>query len=760
MSGKKRAELLAPAGNAEGFYGALLAGADAVYLGGSRFGARAFAENFTTEQLVECIRYGHLFGRKIYLTVNTLLKESEMGELFDYLLPFYEAGLDAVIVQDMGVFCFIREHFPGLALHASTQMTLCSCHGAELLRQLGAVRIVPARELSLDELSQIKRQVDVELETFIHGAMCYCYSGQCLFSSILGGRSGNRGRCAQPCRLPYEVRAGGKQRGSCYPLSLKDMCTIEHIPQLTETGIDSFKIEGRMKRPEYTAGVTAIYRKYMDRYYELRERFGPEEAAKRYHISKKDLDDLSSLYIRSEKQDGYYFKHNGKEMITLLSPAYGGSDEELLSDIRDRYLEHRLKLPVAVDASFLTGLPAQVTLQAEDVSVTVHGGMVQMAQKHPITEENVRNQLGKMGESAFTPGGMKTTVGEDAFYPLKQMNELRREAIDKLRLAILEKNGNGTERRLSGGEPKVRRDLLLEFSQRALAAEKEPAAEIKMSETKSETTASGIVCSVRTYAQLKSAVNWIMSQNKDSLKRLYIDGDLLIKRIQEVTECCEKLRGRAELYIALPYILRQKDDIYLRDISEAMNPHSLFKGMLVRSLDELAYVKERGIPNRLDANVYSFNSTALEELGAMTEGFCLPLELREGEQRQLLEKGQRFSFEKIVYGRIVMMVTANCLLKTICECSPGNEDHMMLIDRYHKEFPAVRNCRHCYNIIYNSVPLSLHQSMKKWRGQADIRLDFTIESGEETSRILKAFAEQGEIPYNEYTTGHEKRGVE
>lgn len=745
MSGKNWAELLAPAGNAEGFYGALRAGADAVYLGGSRFGARAFAENFTTEELVECIHYGHLFGRKIYLTVNTLLKESEMGELFDYLLPFYEAGLDAVIVQDMGVFHFIREHFPGLALHASTQMTLCSHHGAELLRQLGAVRIVPARELSLDELSQIKRQVDIKLETFIHGAMCYCYSGQCLFSSILGGRSGNRGRCAQPCRLPYEVRAGGKQSDACYSLSLKDMCTIEHIPQLIEAGIDSFKIEGRMKRPEYAAGVTAIYRKYMDRYYELREQLGPKEAAKRYQISRKDLEDLSSLYIRSEKQDGYYFKHNGKEMITLSSPAYGGSDEKLLLEIRDRYLEHRLRLPVMVEASFLTGLPAQVTLQSEGVFVTVQGGMVEKAQKQPVTEENVRKQLGKMGDSAFVPESMKLAVGEDAFYPLKQMNELRREAIDKLEQAVLEKNGYSRANKTP-----------YEFFIKDKCAK----SSLSKKDVIYKTPASGIVCSVRTYAQLESVVDWAINQREASLKRLYIDGDLLFERMQEVTECCEKLQSRAELYIALPYILRQRDDIYLRDILEAMNAHSLFKGVLVRSLDELAYAKERELSNRLDTNVYCLNSAALEELGAMTEGFCLPLELKEGEQRQLLEKGKHFSFEKIVYGRIVMMVTANCLLKTTCECSPETEEEMTLIDRYRKEFPAVRNCRHCYNVIYNSVPLSLHQTMEKWYGKVELRLDFTTESKGETSRILKAFGGQDEIPYSEYTTGHEKRGVE
>lgn len=744
MSGKNRTELLAPAGNAEAFYGAIHAGADAVYLGGSRFGARAFAENFKSEELIECIHYGHLLGKKIYLTVNTLLKENELNELYDYLMPFYEVGLDAVIVQDMGVFRFIREHFPGLALHASTQMTLCGYRGAELLRQLGAVRIVPARELSLDELSLIKSRVDIELETFIHGAMCYCYSGQCLFSSILGGRSGNRGRCAQPCRLPYKIKSKEKKGNVCYPLSLKDMCTIEHIPQLIEAGIDSFKIEGRMKRPEYAAGVTAIYRKYMDRYYELRERYDPTEAAERYQISKKDYDDLSSLYIRSEKQDGYYFKHNGKEMITLESPAYGRSNERLLSEIGARYLEHRLKLPVSIEASFSPGLPAEVTLHTEgdlltgSVSAAAQGEVVQKAQKQPVTEENVKKQLGKMGDSAFFPESMKVTVGGDAFYPLKQMNELRREAIEKLEQAILERNGYGKERKASFKESdkdRVQEDPLQE-------------------------TALGIVCSVNTYAQLKAVSGWFMGRDENPLKRLYIDGDLLLERTQEVVECCGYLKESAELYIALPYVLRSSDDAYLDDISKVMRTYTLFKGVLVRSLDELAFAGECGFSNRLDANVYCFNSAALHELCIMTGGFCLPMELKEGEQRQLLEENRYFSFEKIIYGRIVMMVTANCLLKTAEKCCPENGKPLTLIDRYRNDFPVVNNCRHCYNIIYNSVPLSLHRSIEKWRGKVDLRLDFTIESAEETIRIMKAFWEQGEIPYNDYTMGHEKRGVE
>lgn len=754
MNRERRVELLAPAGNVEGFYGAVHAGADAVYLGGSRFGARAYAENFTDTELVECIRYGHLLGRKIYLTVNTLLKDEELTELCDYLQPFYEAGLDAVIVQDLGVLRFIRKHFPALELHASTQMTLCSHYGAELLREMGVSRIVPARELSLQELSEIKGQTGMELETFVHGAMCYCYSGQCLFSSVLGGRSGNRGRCAQPCRLPYQVRTGREQCKTCYPMSLKDMCTIEHIPQLIEAGIDSFKIEGRMKKPEYAAGVTSVYRRYIDRYYERKERCGKERAMERYRVSQEDLGRLSNLYIRSGKQEGYYFKHNGRDMMTLSDPAYSGNDENLLAEIRTRYLQERLKLPVRVTGIFMPGLPAKVTLQTGEISVTVQGATVDKAQKQPVTVENVQKQLGKMGDSAFVPEQMELKVGEDAFYPLKQINELRREGVLALEQSLLEKNSSirrEDRKPQTKGNDQVKNGFQVENDREDTSAK-----HCGVEHT-------GISVSVRTLEQLQGVADYFKGSLGRRLKRLYVDGDLLLEH-GEAVSLCEGMQDKEEFYVALPYILRQKDDSSLESLSGLMGQFPVFRGVLARSLDGLAFARRKGYLNRLDANVYCWNSMAIEELQAMTEGFCLPLELKSGEQRRLLEMGKNLSgggkFEKLVYGRIPMMITANCLLKTTGNCRPEDHRRITLVDRYNKEFPVIRNCRHCMNIILNSVPLSLHQSLDEWREKADIRLDFTIETGRDTRQILEGFLEKGTLPYEEYTTGHEKRGVE
>lgn len=307
---KNPVEILAPAGSFESMKAAVAAGADAVYIGGSRFGARAYADNPGEDQLLEAIDYVHLYGKKLYLTVNTLMKEEEMGELYDYLKPYYERGLDAVIVQDLGVLSFVRKHFPGLAIHASTQMTITGVRGAALLKEMGAERVVTARELSLDEIRKIHNQVDVEIESFVHGALCYCYSGQCLFSSLIGGRSGNRGRCAQTCRLPFDVKRGSRSLNGSdekYVLSLKDLCTLDLIPQMIEGGIFSMKIEGRMKSPRYTAGVVSIYRKYTDLYL--------KNGKNGYQVEEKDRKLLLDLFDRGGQTEGYYRQHNGRDMV-------------------------------------------------------------------------------------------------------------------------------------------------------------------------------------------------------------------------------------------------------------------------------------------------------------------------------------------------------------------------------------------------------------------------------------------------------------
>lgn len=325
MEIKKKIEILAPAGSIDRMKAAFIAGADACYIGGSKFGARAFADNPSEEELISAIHYAHLHGKKLFLAVNTLLKEKELKEeLYDYILPYYEAGIDAVIVQDFGVMRFLNKEFPDLPLHASTQMTLCDSTVIEELKKFNLERLVLSRELSLPEIARFK-ETGLEIECFVHGALCVCYSGQCSMSYFNGGRSGNRGSCAGPCRVDYNLYTEKKSKalkGEAYLLSPKDICSIDHIPEMVEAGIYSFKIEGRMKRAEYAALTSHLYRKWADYYLTYgKEAFHSTEAIR---DRKKDIKDLSDLYNRGSFTPGYLFTHNGKEMMADKRPNHNG----------------------------------------------------------------------------------------------------------------------------------------------------------------------------------------------------------------------------------------------------------------------------------------------------------------------------------------------------------------------------------------------------------------------------------------------------
>lgn len=497
-------ELLAPAGSYESLCAAVNAGADAVYIGGSQFGARAYADNPDEMHLNMGIDYCHLHGRRVYMTVNTLLKEKELEEgLYPYLAPYYENGLDGVIVQDFGVMQLIRDCFPKLELHASTQMTVTSAHAARLLMDYGVTRVVPARELSLDEIRSVIEETGVEVETFIHGAMCYCYSGQCLFSSLIGGRSGNRGRCAQPCRLPYTVsdRKGACTGKTSYLLSMKDLCTLELLPDLIDAGIASFKIEGRMKRPEYTAGVVHIYRKYIDRYC----KYGRDG----YHIEEEDRRILMDLYNRGGFSDGYYRNTNGKHMMAMTRPNHLGTKaavikrvkdgkviaaaieplckrdvlelpngnetvltedikegasfsvrqgsgkisgktgiyrtkcERLLEDLKNRFVTENSRVKIKGDLKIFSASPAILNLSCRDVSVEVSCSLAEPARAASAAEEAVRRQMMKTGGTPFEFEKLSIRLDPGLFIPVKALNELRRQGLAKLLEAVLEHAGKG-----------------------------------------------------------------------------------------------------------------------------------------------------------------------------------------------------------------------------------------------------------------------------------------------------------------------------
>ena len=310
-------EILAPAGTEQAMRAAVNAGCDAVYLGGDLFGARAYAGNFDRPALLRTLDHCHLFGVKVYMTVNTLLKESEISQLKDFMDPYYRAGLDGVIVQDVGVIRVLREEFADLPLHGSTQMSISSVYGARFLKDQGLKRVVPARELTLEEIIAIRSQVDIEIETFVHGAMCYAYSGKCLFSSFLGGRSGNRGRCAQPCRQCYEMMRGAASPVKEYSMSMKDMCTLDILPLLIDAGIHSFKIEGRMKNPSYVAATVNAYKIARDHYLEMGEHgYLP--------LAKELAADMQDIYNRGGFHTGYYIPEDpasfrGEKSLSMIS---------------------------------------------------------------------------------------------------------------------------------------------------------------------------------------------------------------------------------------------------------------------------------------------------------------------------------------------------------------------------------------------------------------------------------------------------------
>ena len=443
-------ELLSPGGSPEAIRAAVNAGADAVYAGGSRFGARAYADNPDEKGLMEALDYCHLHGTKLYITVNTLLKEQELTkQLYEFVAPLYERGVDAVLVQDMGVFRFLKREFPLLPLHASTQMTITGPDGAKLLEEMGAARAVLSRELSLEEIRQIHRSCGIELETFVHGALCYCYSGQCLMSSMIGGRSGNRGRCAGTCRLPYKIiDSGGKERTltrggeMSYPLSMRDMCVLEILPDLIDAGIDSFKIEGRMKSPHYAAGVTALYRKYLDLYTEW-------DAAGRktpWKVSQEDMKKLRSLYLRSDLSTGYYYRRNGRELLTIGKPGYAGTDDALLEEIEEKYLREALKKEIRGKARFVPGERAVLEVSADDpsgsgrlITAQVYGETVQPARKRPMTEEEIEKRLRKTGDSLFVFGDLRVEVKGEVFLPVASLNAFRREALLELEERLTER---------------------------------------------------------------------------------------------------------------------------------------------------------------------------------------------------------------------------------------------------------------------------------------------------------------------------------
>ncbi len=727
---RPKVEILAPAGSYESMTAAISAGADAVYIGGSRFGARAYADNLDEERMLEAIDHAHLHGCRLYMTVNTLMKDKEMDQLFDYMDPYYRQGLDAAIVQDPGVFAFLKKHFPGLHLHGSTQMTVTGVYGARLLKEAGASRVVMAREVSLEEIRKIKEQVDIEIEAFVHGALCYCYSGQCLLSSVIGGRSGNRGRCAQPCRLPYEAIRDGKDIGKKnerYIMSLKDLCTLDLIPDMIEAGIYSMKIEGRMKSPRYTAGVVSMYRKYTDMYL----RNGREG----YSVDPADKQMLLELFDRGGFTDGYYKKHNGRDMVALHEkPQFREVDKDLLDHLDEAYVKNPGQVEISGKAAVKAGEASSLTLSCGQTTVTVYGQATETAKNQPMTEEKVLRQIGKTGGSDFVFRELSARTEGDPFIPVQALNELRRTGFQALREEILKPWKRGEGIRPSEKEEKKEKEADPAGGRLKITASAEDAKT----------------------AECLAAV--------EGISRICLDSAVIganeWKRLAAI--CHEQDK---ECWLIMPRIFRTEAERYFLEHKQELEEAG-FDGLLLGSLEETGFLKDQDVklPIAFDSGIYVFNKEGEQALKGLGARFLtLPAELN-GRELQELGCGGK---EMVVYGRLPLMVSAQCIQRTADRCSrrPGI---LSVRDRMGKEFPVRNVCRFCYNVIYNTSPLSLHgmEEMVRRLGPASVRLAFTTETKEEAQEIARAFVRgfgEGQetlFPGRDFTRGHFKRGVE
>ena len=802
---KDRVEILAPAGSMECLKAAIAAGADAVYTGGALFGARAYAHNLTEEELLEAIDYVHLHGRRLYLTVNTLIKDREMEkQMYDYLLPYYRQGLDAVIVQDIGLFRFIRKHFSDLPIHASTQMTLTGVDGAKFLEKEGAQRIVTSRELSMAEVKKIADETELEIESFVHGALCYCYSGQCLFSSFIGGRSGNRGQCAQPCRLLYRTPEAKRPQ---YLLSLKDICTLELIPEMIESGIYSFKIEGRMKKPEYAAAVAFQYRKYADLYLKYYEECPAEEdpaayAMKKYRVREEDRQMLLDLYNRGGFHTGYYHTQNGREMISLNRPNHAGvpavkvlakkGRNVTAKALTDLYPQDIIELPMrkgrekadnytckdAVRKGMNVQIPvfADTPFKRDEIWMRTRNSTLIDTLREEFVNGKIKERI--CGTFRLYPQEKATltvkcrdaeitVAGEKAQEALSQ--PMSRERIEKQ----LRKTGN-TEFEFSFlkaeiGEKvflpmqslnELRREAL-ETLEKVICEKYRRSGEVKDPEedktelSMEEEVLSGWTASVRTAEQMEVILE------EEAIGRIYVDCTMF-PRIWEkdsYVEWITKVHAAGkEIYLVMPYIFRERTR---KQYEAAYNRifGAGWDGILIANYESFAFLKEHGYTGRImtDYNLYEFNQESRKfwkEKGVFE--FTAPVELTERELQDLRVKDG----EVIVYGYLPMMISAGCIQKTTRGCLKKS-GQTTITDRYRNPFVVKNECDYCYNILYNYVPLYLGDRMEEVYqiGPGRIRLMFTTERQQEVRQILSAYFEGKELPEGTYTRGHWKRGI-
>ena len=708
-----KVELLAPAGDIDCFYAAINAGADAVYMGLQRFGARAGAKNLTSDELKKALTVAHVLDRKIYLTVNTLFKDREIEELYDLLYDAYIYGLHGVIVQDIGVMSYINRQFPDLPIHVSTQAGITSSDGVSMLKSLGVKRIVPARELNLSEIKQLKEESHLEIECFVHGSLCYSYSGKCLLSSFIGGRSGNRGRCAQPCRLMYD---------NTYPLSMKDLCTIDLIPDLIRAGIDSFKIEGRMKSAEYVYDVTSIYRKYIDKYY----------AGDVYNVSDNDRRDLISIYTRSGNCDGYYRHHNGRDMITPESPSYLRSSEET----KNRDIVSEPSCDVNISCTIKQNAPVKITVSDDRYSVTVSTLKVaDKAVSRALSVNDVNKQLIKSGGTSFNVKDINTELDDDLFLPVSSLNEIRRAGLDAFAEEITAHHTRVDVKRIN-------------------------------CDVCAESIADVIFPEVNVSIDQADQLGPALDSPADAVTiPLYLFERLSRDKRFDLS--------KKKIYIKLPYIIREEERSagrrrigeFVKDITDRYR----IAGFLVSNNESVGILRKLGYNGLIIGDVFLYVANRLAYDHYLTSGVdrtTVPVELNIHELKNRGITGE----ELMIYGRIPVMISANCVLNTLKGCNRrdgGNTAY--LTDRKGENLFVLCDCDSCTNTIYNSAILSVadEKDLFETVRPSSVRLSFTDEDEHTTREVLQTyFTNRQKGGYtsvkliDKYTKGHIKRGVD
>lgn len=777
----KKVELLAPAGSIESLYAAINNGADAVYLGGSKFSARAYASNFDNETMKKAVDYCHSYGVKIYVTMNTLLKEKELNEAIKYVGYLYEIGVDALIVQDLGLVKLIQEKYNDFEIHASTQVTIHNGEGALYFKEKGFTRIVLSRELSLEEIKHISKELNIETEIFVHGALCVCYSGQCLMSSMIGGRSGNRGRCAQPCRMEYTLKSNSLGERKAYLLSPKDMCTIENIKDIIDSGAYSLKVEGRMKRPEYVAGVVDNYRKAIDKEYynkkfnvqngkkvllQLFNREGFSTAYLRKNIGRdmmsyrfpkntgieigKVLDNGEIILKESlSLGDGIRFKDKGFTLSKILKNKqevkraeagdkvtlfpkeykkgeilYRTSSKELFSTLEETVKPYMKKISLRGEVEFKINSNIKIKTSFMGKNYEAEGEIVEEASNKPLDKERIINALKKSGEYPYKLENIEFSTFEEGFIRVASLNNLRRELFDR-----------------------ILKDVTSKYRRRRDIKEENEKEDIKESKEIS------ILYTCCTKEQLKTLAD-------SGIKNIGVDLSLkskdkiLLKDLEEYKDL--------NLYIVTPEIIKQEFDFVVEEIEKVSK---YIKGIVTSNAGIINVFKDK-LDLIGDYKLNIFNSKALEFYKKDLNNVSLSLELNRKEIKEIKDKRGALC---AIYGKAELMVSEYCPIGSSfggkCKDKECNgacmKDSFTLVDRMNEGFRVITD-KYCRSHILNSLPLNLIDEVEDLKniGIDSFRVDFKDENQKEVMEIIREINGYERADGKKFTKGHYRRGVE